>query len=365
MIESKLNSLDFMRGLAILGVVCFHVFVVFDPGSPGISFIAPLGAYGVQLFFIVSAISMCLMWHRRADEDQATARFYIRRFWRIAPPFWLAIIGYLLLDGTGPSYWSSGHFGWRQIAMTATFLHGFWPDTINMVVPGGWSIAVEMTFYVCFPFIIRWKASAIVFVAAAFALYLANIAIITPAYSMLLENYQRPDLLWTFFYFQFFNQCPIFLIGIALYKSSLKQDTSLSKPILLLVIAAWLWIAFNSDDPFNHSKLSFWFSVAVLSGFAWVCLQREFSFPLINRMGELSYSIYLSHFAIVEFVAYVFRALSFDLNSVSGFFVALAATLSLCYIAGAVLRATVERASYVATTLSLNYLSKRSLKLSF
>ena len=34
---------------------------------------------------------------------------------------------------------------------TAFFLHGLHPEAINSVIPGGWSIAVEMTFYLFFP----------------------------------------------------------------------------------------------------------------------------------------------------------------------------------------------------------------------
>jgi len=57
--------------------------------------------------------------------------------------FWLAIPFFLLLTGKGAPAW--------EVATTALFVHGFHPQTINSVVPGGWSIAVEMTFYAVFP----------------------------------------------------------------------------------------------------------------------------------------------------------------------------------------------------------------------
>src|SRR6266436_2759960 len=160
MASGRLQSFDFLRGVAILGVVVFHVFLNFDPQVKVISALAGLGVYGVQLFFLVSALTMSLMWDRRSGEDRPIIKFYIRRFFRIAPPFWLAIIGYLILSGAAPSSgWPSG-IDLRHIAMTSTFLHGFWPDTINTVVPGGWSIAVEMTFYAVFPFIVAVNKSS-------------------------------------------------------------------------------------------------------------------------------------------------------------------------------------------------------------
>jgi len=49
---------------------------------------------------------------------------------RIAPMFWLAIPFFLLLTGKGAPAW--------EVATTALFVHGFHPQTVNSVVPGGW-----------------------------------------------------------------------------------------------------------------------------------------------------------------------------------------------------------------------------------
>jgi peptidoglycan/LPS O-acetylase OafA/YrhL len=42
---------------------------------------------------------------------------------------------------------------------TALFVHGFHPQSINSVAPGGWSIAIEMTFYAVFPLLARFITS--------------------------------------------------------------------------------------------------------------------------------------------------------------------------------------------------------------
>ena len=39
--------------------------------------------------------------------------------------------------------------------LTALFLHGWHPETINSVVPGGWSIAAETSFYLLLPLLFR------------------------------------------------------------------------------------------------------------------------------------------------------------------------------------------------------------------
>src|SRR3954447_5271927 len=90
----RLHSLATLRGIAIVMVVAFHVTVMFRP-APWLASLAQLGNSGVQLFFLISAITMCFMWHQREGEPDARMRFYIRRFFRIAPLFWAAICFYL------------------------------------------------------------------------------------------------------------------------------------------------------------------------------------------------------------------------------------------------------------------------------
>ena len=46
-----------------------------------------------------------------------------------------------------------GKFKYRHYS-TIFLLHGFWPNTINSIVPGGWSIADEVIFYILFPYLV-------------------------------------------------------------------------------------------------------------------------------------------------------------------------------------------------------------------
>jgi len=202
--DRRQPTLDFIRGIAILGVVAFHVSLIFDPGVKALTLLLSLGFQGVQLFFLISAITMCYMWDRRSDEGSAALKFYIRRFFRIAPPFWLAMCGYLLLNGLNSTPWAPDGVGARQIITSLFFVNGFWPDTINSVVPGGWSIAVEMTFYLFFPFLMTRFNSVGVYFIGAFLLYLANISIVQPIYDILLRDFPHQDLRHEFNFFQFF-----------------------------------------------------------------------------------------------------------------------------------------------------------------
>lgn len=140
--------IDALRGYAILAVIAFHVSYNVTNLDANVRQFASAGAAGVQLFFVVSALTMMLSWQARADGIRA---FYVRRLFRIAPMFWLSIPVFLALRGFIPTQWSTNGTSWGDVFASILFINGWHPDSINNVVFGGWSIAVEMTFYLVFP----------------------------------------------------------------------------------------------------------------------------------------------------------------------------------------------------------------------
>ena len=208
--ENRVESLDTLRGIAILAVISFHVSVHFPPAA-WLGWLAIFGNHGVQLFFVISAITMALMWRGRAAEPRRQTRFYIRRFFRIAPLFWLAIAFYTVWEAYRRGLAVGDVYTWQELLLTATFLHGFSPDAINLVVPGGWSIAVEMSFYAVFPLLVRRRMPAERMLALAFLSYLVLGVLATTA----IERAWRPDP--TFLYYSLLTQFPIFPVGIFIH----------------------------------------------------------------------------------------------------------------------------------------------------
>jgi peptidoglycan/LPS O-acetylase OafA/YrhL len=85
------------------------------------------------------------------DEPLRTSNFFIRRFFRIAPLYYAAIVFYLVWRTVIGGFVVPPQYDVLGIASNMLFLHGFYPEANNSIVPGGWSTATEMTFYVCFP----------------------------------------------------------------------------------------------------------------------------------------------------------------------------------------------------------------------
>jgi peptidoglycan/LPS O-acetylase OafA/YrhL len=302
--------IDALRGYAILGVVVVHASQQF-PGLDGsVKSIAGQGARGVQLFFVVSALTLMLSWHSRND---GATRFLIRRFFRIAPMFWLAIVFFLILDGFAPRYWAPSGIGWEHVLATATFVHGWHPETITSVVPGGWSIAVEMTFYLMFPLLVlairsSWSAALALIVGIVLARNLNPIApSLWPGEEPYIEN--------AFAFFWFPNQLPTFLVGILVFYLSrdLRGRLPALVPEIGLVLSIGLILLITIlPIPRLQSLLSY----SLLFGSTALCLTQGAGSWLLLRpvraLGTVSYSGYLWHFAILGVLAALYHRAGFN-----------------------------------------------------
>lgn len=290
--KQRLSSLDACRGIAILMVVCFHVSVIW-PSVSWINHLAKLGNLGVQLFFLVSAVTMCYMWERRRAEPARQMRFYVRRAARIAPLFWFAIIFYTLLWGTAPSPRASEGIGLLQLALTALFLHPFAPSAVNSVVPGGWSIGIEMGFYAIFPFLAAVQPQRLL--TWAFAAYL-SIGILG---TTLAEHFGSGEGFATFLYYSMLTQLPIFPLGMFIHAVTLGRRTVALRHTLAIA-ALWIATAFAAKLLLGlTSRPVFWMQIALLALLVWSALHWGIGQRALAWLGRLSYSMYLFHFAVL------------------------------------------------------------------
>jgi exopolysaccharide production protein ExoZ len=296
---SRSHTLDFLRGLAIAGVMAIHVSQSFPSNIHAIDFTFVCGWVGVNVFYFVSAMTMCLMWTQRTSEANPTRKFYIRRFLRIAPLFWLAIPVYLALNGTGPSSNAPDGIGPLQVILTATFLHGFWPDSVNSVVPGDWSIAAEMTFYLVFPFVITaFGSRRHLYLALAIVLHLVNVCLFKPWAFALFSAYYGPGheaFVWNALHISFLNQLPIFLVGCALF-FSLRDGFAKSDAA---IFAGFIALSFVADRATGSHEFNYLVINLVLGALVFWCIRLAMRWRPLEALGRNSYSMYLSHFAVI------------------------------------------------------------------
>ena len=299
----KYDFIDALRGIAILGVVLVHSSQAILPNSNALRLLMQEGARGVQLFFVVSAVTLCMSWVARSRNEQKTIRnFYIRRFFRIAPMFYIAIIFYFFFNGVSPSHWSPNGIRWWFVPMTAAFLHGFHPETITSVVPGGWSIAIEMSFYSILPFLlyhIKSINSSILCLFISMLFY--GINKIAVSYFFSYPENQR-YLVDAFSFLNLFGQLPIFIMGILCY-FFLSNSYPRKRILCVIVIGATIFIALLLASYYRIFLMPRHFIFGGLFSILLIYLANWPSILMVNKitttLGKISYSMYLTHFAVL------------------------------------------------------------------
>jgi peptidoglycan/LPS O-acetylase OafA/YrhL len=78
--NDKLDHVDSLRGIAILMVMLVHTAQSVPELPRWVLTITKYNQLGVQLFFVVSAITLCFSADRRSEEIDKTKKYLIRRF---------------------------------------------------------------------------------------------------------------------------------------------------------------------------------------------------------------------------------------------------------------------------------------------
>ncbi len=303
---ATLDSVDALRGYAILLVMLVHAQYLFLPAAEWLQRAASEGARGVQLFYIVSAYTLTRsLLHRLAETtDRASVyrAYAIRRAFRIVPLFYLIVLINFLDLGLSPRTWAPNGLSMLEIFSALVFVNAWIPNAITSVVDGGWSVAVEANFYVLLPFVLmvsttRRRAVAIALIGGLIGYGLSEIIV-----SQLRQGENTITTLW-FFKFWLPYQLLAFGIGIALYyrptAGSGTMIAWLRRPAvfwpLMLVV---LYIFFLRGKAFP-------IKVACLGVFTVLILENAGSL-LVNRavvfIGKISYSLYFLHFFVLRYL---------------------------------------------------------------
>jgi peptidoglycan/LPS O-acetylase OafA/YrhL len=219
-------------------------------------------------------------------KKKPNRNFFIRRFFRIAPLFYLAIIYYLFQNGFGPRYalGDCNVISTNNIIATTSFLNGFNPYWINSIVPGGWSIAVEMSFYACIPFLFPKIKN----LNHAFLFFILTI---------MLSSFSTDYL-----YFYFPSQLPVFALGIMLYFLIIKKEPIWQINIWYLhLFVATITVHYFIEE-INTMPSHILYSIGFM--FIALLMGKYHIKILVNRLtvfiGSISFGLYLVHFAALN-----------------------------------------------------------------
>lgn len=310
--------LDSTRGYACLLVISCHLAYVFPKLPYPFHRVVVNGWYGVQLFFIASCVTLLMSWNHDQRHNRVSApAFFLRRFFRIAPMYYLAAIFYLLAFPP-----RAGFDAWQFLA-TLTFINDWHPaltSTIKngwSVVPGGWSVSAEFSFYLVFPIFATFVTSFRRAGAATGAAIVAG-AILCRIWWLHLRPLYHAEAVTNFIYFSVPNQACVFSLGALAYFAIVwlgrpagdgtrallaRHGNALTLGALLAFIGLGFVRLPEYLDPAMRAPPGFLVAAVVFAGFV-VVLSASPRCLFVNRwsgaIGRVSFSAYLIHFAVLR-----------------------------------------------------------------
>lgn len=148
----ELKALTGLRAIAALGVVVSHTGVP-KTLPEELAKIAQWGYIGVPMFFMLSGVVLAYNYSDLSfRQGRRTVKFYLARVARVMPLYWVVIaycMAYYFVVGVDQKWWPLA----QNILAVQTWSGDLKTAQGHYNAPG-WSIGVEMFFYLVFPFLV-------------------------------------------------------------------------------------------------------------------------------------------------------------------------------------------------------------------
>jgi len=304
--SERIAFLDGLRAVAAL-----LVFVLHSAGAAAPDLLRlGLARNGVTIFFVVSAFSLCLSLARESERGQIKwGAYFIRRFFRIAPLYYAALL-VVAMDRPTPGIGVSllAHLTFANLVAT---------QYANDLLSVEWTIVVEWSFYLALP---------VLFLTCRRPLALLGLAIFSV-------------LLWARFYrivtglggsiSLWYPTLPAhlyaFVAGIVAFwlVSNYKPPPVLVRAGLLAVVAIACSVLIAGETRWSGPAFALMTALTIVCCSTDCAGTRALSLRPLVWIGTISYSIYLTHSIVL---GYVFSMVA---PSIASILLGLGATLAV------------------------------------
>jgi peptidoglycan/LPS O-acetylase OafA/YrhL len=325
-----LYEIESLRGIAMLLVFMHHVNArVMGPLPPGeAQDMTPLWAFvraghtGVSLFFVLSGFLLSLPFLAEAAGGRRTSarQFFIRRALRILPLYYVAVLIGTVLSASAPRDLLRG----IPHLLFLTYIPG-WGVGLFPYSATWWSLSTEVQYYLVLPVLPlllmsrlgRWIGAAL-------------LVTYTAAYVTHLSGYWgMPTMLGNMaIKYSLFGRAPLFLCGILVawvylrggdrLRPRLQAIAVLSRGgadflLVMVVVALGILLRWTLRQGYSMAEATTNFAWHIPEGLAWAAilalvilaplrLKPLIANPLFGYLGILSYSMYLWHTAVLNWV---------------------------------------------------------------
>ena len=297
-VKLEYPNLDFLRSLAVLLVVACHLGCFYSART---DLLAPLGALGVDLFFVHTAFVLMESLERQDREGSRSLfrTFIIRRLFRIYPLATLVtlvvVFFHIPQDHVTVGHMVPSYPHLSVILHNLALTQGFFVLVLPIVGPF-WSLSCEVEMYLFLPFLYRLlrQGRHVAPVLYTGVLVISTLAIYWYPYET------------RYSYLRLLRQAPCFMAGLVTYWLSKKvrpRFPAYAWCLLLLVltgVACSGWFPLSGWNPGLFWWVPGWFWwIPALVGFA-IPWFNQLTLPSLKTACQLiarySYGVYVVHY---------------------------------------------------------------------
>lgn len=301
-------GLNTIRFYAALAVVINHVGAQFPPDHKFFRFINsffPEAQDAVNLFFVLSGFLITyLLLHERTTTGKINIKnFYIRRTLRIWPLYYLvALSGLVIFPILFANYPLTGLPRYK-LALALCLL----PNFAGLSVPMThlWSIGVEEQFYALWPWVNR---DDVTILRVSFGIIIVKL-LTTPV--IMSFNYGNTAAI---FFSLRFECMAIGALGAYLYSKKANYLKWVYHPgVQIVALGAFVYLVIF-DVPVNTYNIV-WASLTYIVLIMNIATNQysllKLNFPPIEKLGEISYGLYLYHFPVLYLIYFMTHNVGF------------------------------------------------------
>ena len=312
-------EIDGLRAIAVISVILYHA-KIYISDVPIISNLFPYnifsgGFIGVDIFFVISGylISLIILKEIYKTGKFSFSFFYERRIRRILPILllviflsillgWFILTPYDLIDLAKSSITSIG-FG-SNFYFYLTGLEYWAEESIPSALLHTWSLSVEEQYYILFPVLL-------LFVFKYFKKYLLHSLIFLFIISLGFAEFgsrNYPDATFYLIHSRFWELiCGSLLAYYEIQKGHRNQNEFLNKVMPALGIILIFYAIFFYHDKMNHPSIITIVPVLGVTLIIWFADKNDYITNILSTkifvgVGLISYSLYLWHYPIFNFI---------------------------------------------------------------